>query len=92
MGELPSVSPGQEEEYKFFALRNQLPQNLIGQNFLLEGQNFIITRIETRNPKYPIIALCKENNKYYKFSVQRIKELLDNTKSVPKIIHLSNNA
>lgn len=64
------------DENMLFALRYGLPENFINREFKTNGLNYKITRIETRNIKYPIIAICKENERTYKFSVIRIKEIL----------------
>jgi hypothetical protein len=65
-------------EVNFFALRNELPYNLIGCGFMLDGLIFNIIKIEFRNRKFPIIAKCKENDKTYKFTVLHTKHLLEN--------------
>ena len=67
------------EEAKYFAELNGLPQDLLNKKFVSNGKNHTIIRIETRNPKYPIITNCSEDGKNYKFSVQIIKEILDRT-------------
>ena len=64
-------------QIKFFALSHGLPENLLGCEFLLDGAVFTITRVAFQNPKFPIIAHCKNDGRSFKFSVQRIKELLD---------------
>ncbi len=68
------------EEAKYFAVQNGLPENLLQKKFVNNGKTHTIFRIETRNPKYPIITKCSEDGKNYKFTVQIIKEILERTK------------
>jgi len=75
-----------DDEFKFFSLQHGLPDKLIGCQFKSEGLNYTIIRIETRNSKYPVIAQCKETRKSYKFSVPRIKDLLEKTEFTPYTI------
>lgn len=67
----------EKTEAKFFAYTHGLPEDFIGYNFIMEGKFFTITHLETKNPKYPVIAKCKTTGRTYKFTVQRIKELLE---------------
>ena len=64
-------------EAEYFAQSNGLPPNIINHKFKSGGISFTIIKVETRNPKYPIIAYCQENKKNYKFTVEAIKKLLD---------------
>jgi hypothetical protein len=68
------------EEAKYFALQYGLPQDILNKKFVSNGKNHTIIRIEPRNPRYPIITNCDDDGKYYKFSVQIIKEILERTK------------
>jgi len=68
------------EEAKYFAIQNGLPENILNRKFLNNGKNHTIIRIETRNPRYPVITSCAEDGKHYKFSCQVIKEILARTK------------
>ncbi|MEO5569427.1 MAG: hypothetical protein ABIT08_06490 [Bacteroidia bacterium] len=68
------------EEVKFFAYQNELPQDILQKTFISNGNTHQIIRIETRNPKYPIITKCSNDGKTYKFSVQIVKEILERTK------------
>ena len=68
------------EEAKYFAVQNGLPENLLRMKFISNGQTHTIIRVETRNPKYPIITYCAEDGKKYKFTVQIIKEIFERTK------------
>jgi hypothetical protein len=61
----------------FFASRHGLPSNFIGSEFLFNGSVFKITQFVSSRPKYPITAYCEENGKTFKFTIQRIKELLE---------------
>jgi len=64
------------EEAKYFAVQNGLPEDILQKKFISNGKSHTIIRIETRNPKYPIITHCDEDRKNYKFTVQIIKEIL----------------
>ncbi len=64
------------EEANYFALQNGLPEDILHKDFVSNGKNHTIIRIETRNPRYPIITHCAEDRKDYKFSVQIVKEIL----------------
>ncbi|HNX86509.1 MAG TPA: hypothetical protein PKN12_06240 [Bacteroidales bacterium] len=64
------------EEAKYFALQNGLPVDILQKKFVNNGKSHTIIRIETRNPKYPIITHCEEDRKNYKFTVQIVKEIL----------------
>lgn len=64
------------EEAKYFAMQHGLPQDILQHKFINGGRHYSVVRIETRNPKYPVIAKCSEDGKNYKFSVQIIKEIL----------------
>jgi hypothetical protein len=63
-------------EAKYFAVQNGLPEDILDKKFVSNGKNHTVIRIETRNPKYPIITYCEEDRKNYKFSVQIVKEIL----------------
>lgn len=52
------------EEAKFFAIQNGLPEDILNRKFMNNGKNHTIIRIETRNPRYPIITSCAEDNKH----------------------------
>lgn len=56
-----------------------LPTDTIGRRFKSNGQNFEVVRIDTKKPKFPIIANLVENDKMttksYKFTVPRITQL-----------------
>ena len=65
-------------EVSFFAMRHGLPQNLIECSFNLDGAIFDIINIEFRNPKFPVIAKGRFDGRIFKFTIPRIKELLDN--------------
>ncbi len=67
----------EQNEAKYFASRFELPDNLIGCEFIIDGAIFAIIRIETKNPKYPIIAKSEADGRTFKFTVSRTKELLD---------------
>ena len=63
-------------EAEYFAQINGLPPDFINRKFESGGLSFTIIKLETRNTKYPVIALCKENDKTYKFTVETIKKVL----------------
>ena len=65
------------EESKYFAITHGLPEDILQKTFISNGKHYTITRIETRNPKYPIIASCTEDGKSYKFEVLYVKEIFD---------------
>ena len=52
-----------------------LPKDIIGKTFVNRGMNFTITEINTRAPKFPVIAK-DGNGKGYKFTTDAIKRLL----------------
>lgn len=64
------------EEAKYFALQNGLPEDILEKQFVSNGKKHTVIRIETRNPKYPIITHCAEDRKNYKFTIQIVKEIL----------------
>jgi hypothetical protein len=68
------------EESKYFAAKHGLPEDLLQKTFISNGKHYTITRIEARNPKYPIIASCAEDGKPYKFEVLYVKEIFDRSK------------
>jgi hypothetical protein len=53
-----------------------LPEDILQQKFVSNGKNHTIIRIETQNPRYPIITQCAEDGKNYKFPLQIVKEIL----------------
>lgn len=69
------------EESKYFAVTHGLPEDILQKSFISNGRHYTITRIETRNPKYPIIASCAEDGKSYKFEVLHVKEIIDRNTS-----------
>ncbi|MFH1005304.1 MAG: hypothetical protein V1781_07415 [Bacteroidota bacterium] len=71
-----------QNETNFFALRHGLPTNFIGCEFVLDNDIFTITQLAISRPKYPITAHCKENGKTFKFTVSRIKELLEKNRVI----------
>ena len=71
-----------QNEAKFFALRHGLPNDFLGSEFILEDSVFKITNIILSRPKYPITAQCNEDGRTFKFTVQRIKELLETAKVI----------
>lgn len=64
------------EEARYFALQNNLPQDILERSFMLHGKTHTIIRIETRNLKYPVITRCSDDGKEYKFSAGFVKEIL----------------
>ncbi|MCD6347715.1 MAG: hypothetical protein J7L96_09875, partial [Bacteroidales bacterium] len=66
-----------QSEAEYFAEINDLPKDFINREFISDGLNFTIDRLETRNTKYPIIATCRSNDKTYKFTVESIKKMLN---------------
>jgi len=63
-------------EARFFAQYHGLPEDILNREFTSCNKLFRIIRIEPRNPKYPIIAICKQDEKLYKFPVEMIKPVL----------------
>lgn len=82
-----AVVPGQdsfitdyrEAETRFFLQRNELPETMMDMEFLWGGRYFKVDRIETRNPKYPILVTCLDDGKPYKFSVEQMKRVIQTT-------------
>jgi hypothetical protein len=72
----------EQNEAIFFATRHGLPQDFIGSEFLLDGSVFTITHLFTSRPKYPITAHCEEDGRTFKFTTQRIKELLETARVI----------
>src|SRR4030065_189048 len=72
----------EQNEAIFFATRHGLPHDFIGSEFLLNGSVFTITQLVTSRPKYPIIAHCEEDGRTFKFTTQRIKELLETARVI----------
>jgi hypothetical protein len=64
------------EEARFFAQYHGLPEDILTLEFSSFGKTYAVDRIEVRNPKYPIIAFCKEEERFYKFSVDDLKAFL----------------
>ena len=52
-----------------------LPENIIGKTFVNRGSKFTITELNTRAPKFPVIAK-DETGKGYKFTTTAVKTLL----------------
>ena len=69
-------------EAEFFALRNGLPPDFLGSEFLLDGAVYKITQLVTPRPKYPITAHCIEKGITFKFSIKRVKELLETSRVI----------
>lgn len=78
----PITENYEQNEAIFFATRHGLPHDFIGSEFLLEGSVFTITQLVTSRPKYPITAYCKEDGRTFKFTAQRIKELLQTARII----------
>ena len=81
------VSGDHAENYEYnmavlFADYNGLPADLLKQEFISNGRGYAIIRIETRNPKYPILARGLLDNLMYKFSVAQVKEALERKKKI----------
>jgi|GEM_PF-1034861 len=66
----------ERNEATFFAEVNGLPHDFIGSEFYLDGSVFKITGLYTSRPKYPISAHCQSSGRTYKFTTERIRELL----------------
>ncbi|MEI6047588.1 MAG: hypothetical protein WCS03_01700 [Bacteroidota bacterium] len=83
-GEVVNPEKGNYEQYEaeFFAMKHGLPQDFIGSEFLMESSVYKITHIVTSRPRFPIIAHCDENGKTFKFTVPRIKELLETNRVI----------
>ena len=60
---------------KFFAQFHGLPEDIMNREFTTGNKSFRILRIEPRNPKYPIIAICKQDEKLYQFAAEVVKPL-----------------
>jgi hypothetical protein len=65
-----------DTEARVFCMMNGLPENLIGTEFTLRDEDYLIDQIEVKNTKYPIIASNLFTNKSFKFSVDEIKRLI----------------
>jgi len=78
----PVTENYEQNEAIFFAARHGLPSDFIGSEFLFDGSVFTITRLVTSRPKYPITAYCKEDGRTFKFTPQRIKELLETARVI----------
>ena len=52
-----------------------LPEDITGKTFINRGEKFTITELNTRSPKYPVIAE-NESGKGYKFTVTAVKTLM----------------
>lgn len=52
-----------------------LPKDIIGKTFVNRGINFTITELNSRAPKFPVIAIGNDG-KSYKFTTDAIKKLL----------------
>jgi len=72
----------EQNEAIFFASVHGLPPDFFGSEFLLDGSVFTITGLFTSRPKYPITAYCKEDGRTFKFTTQRIKELLETARVI----------
>jgi hypothetical protein len=72
----------EQNEAIFFATRYGLPHDFIGSEFLLDGSVFTITHLIASRPKYPITAHCEEDGRTFKFTTQRIKELLETARVI----------
>lgn len=76
-----SVDPNFIQHQKSIAAMYNLPENTVGRRFTSNGQHFEVVKIDTKKPKFPIIAnLVVENKittKGYKFTVPRIKQLFE---------------
>ena len=73
------VTDYREAETKFFLERFELPDDFLQMQFIMGGKHYMVERIETRNPKYPVIAQCLDDGKNYKFSVEQMKRVIQNT-------------
>ncbi|MBW6479720.1 MAG: hypothetical protein K0B37_09850 [Bacteroidales bacterium] len=78
----PVTEKYEQNEAIFFATRHGLPHNFIGSEFLLDGSVYTITQLVTSRPKYPITAYCEEDGRTFKFTAQRIKELLETARVI----------
>jgi len=76
------VTDYREAEQRFFLQHNELPETMMAMEFLWGGRLFKVDRIETRNPKYPILATCLDDGKTYKFSVEQVKRVIQATKDL----------
>lgn len=66
----------------FFASVHGLPPDFLGSEFLLDSSVFTITKLITSRPKYPITAYCIDDGRTFKFTPQRIKELLETARVI----------
>jgi hypothetical protein len=78
----PVTENYEQNEAIFFASVHGLPPDFIGSEFLLDGSVFTISGLFTSRPKYPITAYCKEDGRTFKFTMQRIKELLETARVI----------
>jgi len=78
----PVTENYEQNEAIFFASVHGLPPDFIGSEFLIDGSVFTITKLFTSRPKYPITAYCKEDGRTFKFTTQRIKELLETARVI----------
>lgn len=78
----PVTENYEQNEAIFFASVHGLTPDFIGSEFLLNGSVFTISGLFTSRPKYPITAYCKEDGRTFKFTTQRIKELLETARVI----------
>ena len=78
----PVTENYEQNEAIFFASLHGLPSDFIGSEFLLDGSIFTITKLITSRPKYPITAYCEEDGRTFRFTTQRIKELLETARVI----------
>ena len=67
----------EQNEAEFFAKQNDLPLDFLGAKFMLDGDVYTIKELVISRPKFPVLGHCEEKNKYLKFTVQSIKQLLE---------------
>jgi len=62
---------------KFFLQHHGLPERFVTDPFVMHGQEFVFDHTESRNHKYPVIAWCEAEQRYYKFSVEEFTRILE---------------
>lgn len=70
---LGSIDPVFLEQQKRACAIYGLPSDTLGRQFTSNGMSFQVTRVDTKKPKFPVIAKSLSDGKSYKFTVPSTK-------------------
>lgn len=62
----------QERDTKLGMIKNQVHPNVVDMEFENMGRRFTVVSVKDRKQKYPVLCLCQNDAKFYRFSADLI--------------------